>query len=248
MALAQTTIQVAGTILSDIAWSGSIEMLDDVTVLAGVTLLIRPGTIIRVREKDRTGKRVKLQVDGQLLVDAGTTAENPIIFTSAAATKAPGDWDGIQFTENSYAASTADMSSLSYVEVRYATNGIHVDGSNPRIRNCRISKNEERGILYTAEFDTKTLVLRDANGTLLSWTDSLGGPVLPGEIALTRIPLLSNGVPIKLMTSHSKLPVGQRVAGANYGLDDGLGADGIPGTVDDGYGADGIPGETCLRI
>ena len=43
IALAQATTQVAGTILSDIAWSGSIEMLDDVTVLAGVTLLIRPG-------------------------------------------------------------------------------------------------------------------------------------------------------------------------------------------------------------
>ena len=237
IALAQATTQVAGTILSDIAWSGSIEMLDDVTVLAGVTLLIRPGTIIRVREKDRTGKRVKLQVDGQLLVDAGATAENPIIFTSAAATKAPGDWDGIHFTKSSYAANTADLSSLAFVEVRYATNGIHVDGSNPRIRNCRISANEERGVLYTAEFDLKTTVLRDANGNMLHW---VCGPT-PAN-ALTRIPLLNNGVPIKLMTSHSKLPVGQRIPGVNYGLDDGLGADGIPGTADDGYGADGIPG------
>ena len=240
-AVQQTAIQVGGDIDADVAWSGSVEVLDDVIVKAGKTLTIRPGTIVRVRDKDQAGKALRIEVQGRLVTDPSTRVEDPIIFTSMADTKAPGDWEGILFTGQSRSLDTTTLSSISHAEIRYAVNAVSVDDSNPRIRLNRLSNNSQRGILYTADPDEfEDVTLLDTSGNTVGWdidaygTDAYGG---------TRIPLIdSNGIPIKLMTSNEQVPFGETLFGKSYGLDDGTGADGISGTADDGYGADGISG------
>lgn len=62
-----------------------------VRVLAGATLTVAPGVV--VRGDPATRGTLVVSRGGQLVADG--TAEQPISFTSAAATPAPGDWGGV---------------------------------------------------------------------------------------------------------------------------------------------------------
>src|SRR5688500_16651968 len=62
-----------------------------VYVVDGATLTIEPGTII---QGEKSSRGALIVTRGTKLVANGTKA-NPIVFTSDAATPAPGDWGGI---------------------------------------------------------------------------------------------------------------------------------------------------------
>src|SRR5688500_19723893 len=62
-----------------------------VYVVDGATLTIEPGTII---QGEKSSRGALIITRGTKLIANGTKA-NPIVFTSDAATPAPGDWGGI---------------------------------------------------------------------------------------------------------------------------------------------------------
>src|SRR5207244_3394537 len=68
---------VSGHIASDTTWSGTINVVGNVTVDHGATLTVQAGTLIAVNQFGNIG----ITVDGTM--NASGTAASPIIFTSA---------------------------------------------------------------------------------------------------------------------------------------------------------------------
>lgn len=96
---------------------------------SGVTVTAEPGVVV---------KADGLSVAGTL--DVNGSAANPVLFTSAA-DSAAGEWGGLQFLAGS------DASVLDQAEIRYATNGVRVDGgADPTITNSRVHTNSAYGI------------------------------------------------------------------------------------------------------
>lgn len=94
---------VSGVLESDENWSGTVVLEGDVSVPAGVTLTIAPGTIIKCQPLQDTSQssytgHVELLVDGGILVAAGTS-QAPVQFLSNADIPEPGDWGGIQVND-----------------------------------------------------------------------------------------------------------------------------------------------------
>lgn len=97
-----------GTVISeDTNWSSDMTLTGQYYVLPGVTLTIDPGVTVSFtyhnNDIDNVGAIITLPADdsnfdtprpsGRLVAQG--TANNPIVFTSARATKQPGDWGGI---------------------------------------------------------------------------------------------------------------------------------------------------------
>ena len=93
------TFAAAGVITKDTVWQGEVALQDDVLVPAGVTLTIRPGTVVRVAAAESTktdpeymSPLTEITVRGTLKVEG--TAKSPVLFGSAGEGKA-GNWAGI---------------------------------------------------------------------------------------------------------------------------------------------------------
>ena len=88
----------------DSTWSPQVYLLDDVYVSAGRTLTIPSGALIKFN--GMTG----IEVNGTLNATGNSGA--PVVFTSGAASPAPGDWKGIYVGDGGIA-------SLDYTEIHY---------------------------------------------------------------------------------------------------------------------------------
>lgn len=92
-----TTDTLANSITADITLNANTKYVinGQVFVKNNTTLTIPAGTTISVvPTTDRTAKGVLVITQGSKLVVNGTL-DKPVVFTSAAASKAPGDWGGI---------------------------------------------------------------------------------------------------------------------------------------------------------
>lgn len=97
------------------------------TIDPGVTMRFRPRNVLEIA---KTGT----------LIARGTTAD-PIVFTSAAASPAPGDWTGIQFLDVPSPASVVDHAHVMYAGDEYQSAGsaCSVDNSGARDSYAAIS-------------------------------------------------------------------------------------------------------------
>jgi hypothetical protein len=126
----------AGTVADERSWEFGglpVHLTSSVTVNAGGTLTIAPGTVVKVPSA------AYFSVSGTVIADG--TAEEPIIFTSEAddtaggdsngdrdlAAPAPGDWEAF------YVGSPNNL--LDHVQIRYAgdTNGASAGGLHPAL-------------------------------------------------------------------------------------------------------------------
>lgn len=92
------SLSSAKVISIDTFWQGEISVTEDILVLPGVTLTIRPGTRITVALADGTktdpeylSPLLEINVRGQLKVEG--SSRNPVIFSTEE--KKPGGWAGI---------------------------------------------------------------------------------------------------------------------------------------------------------
>lgn len=121
-----------------------------IEVTKGATLRIEAGTEVKFATSS------KILVNGELQILG--TAENPVVLTSAASQPKSGDWDGIEFTDKSVNAKTADGEYVSGSIVRNAiikfSKGISCDDASPYIANNQFSLNkvglEIKGDNYSA--------------------------------------------------------------------------------------------------
>jgi len=107
------------------------------------TLTIEAGTVIKFQS---TGW-MKFGINNNATLYAIGTEENPIVFTSAAATPAPGAWEGLYFSD-----ATSSNTVLEYCTVEYAGNGTNnaniylLNVSGVTIENCTIQHSSGYGV------------------------------------------------------------------------------------------------------
>jgi len=123
----QTT---SGSLAADERWTGSITCTDDVTVPAGITLTIDPGTSITFPDND------KLIIYGTL--HAVGTASSDIEFDCSDAGET---WYGITFESGS-------SGELQYCTIRNASYGAYVKECAPSITHCTFVDNNKAFRVY----------------------------------------------------------------------------------------------------
>jgi hypothetical protein len=127
----------SGHVTSDTAWSGTVQITEDVTIDEGTRLTILPGTVVKFKADSPGGGAYNpgLFVNGTL--DAQGTEYDMIIFTSASSEPSPGDWKGIAFRDSSN-----DLGCIiGYCTIEYAISGISCYDSSPSIRHNIIRNN-----------------------------------------------------------------------------------------------------------
>jgi hypothetical protein len=144
----------AGTVTASATWRNlgvPYCILGDLTIgdAAGQPVLtLEPGTVFKMNAG--TCIRTGYSAAGDLV--AAGTAFAPILFSSAVATPAPGNWDGLRFQAN-----TGTSSELQYCTVEYAggtttyPGAIYVDGTSVGIRNCTIRFSKTSGVQCTTD-------------------------------------------------------------------------------------------------
>ena len=144
------------TLEKDTVWSGMMMVYGDVYVPPGVTLTVKPGTIIKFKRIDEKSDQNMFDIDspyypvaeliirGRLI--ARGTARDHIVFMSAALDPRPADWGAINFLGS-------DDNIIEYVKVINGYNGVHAHGSSVRISHCEFIKNGV-GVSFKAEEET----------------------------------------------------------------------------------------------
>ncbi|PLX93977.1 MAG: hypothetical protein C0621_06310 [Desulfuromonas sp.] len=148
--LADERYEGENSLFVDTVWEGEVEIDGILTVPPGVTLEIRPGTVVRFTPFDSNGDGIgehELFVQGVL--KAVGTAEAPILFTSTAAIPAPGDWGAI----NMMASEEENL--LAHCRIEYGYRGFHAHFSRAALQDCLLQHN-----IRGAQFQESTVSLR----------------------------------------------------------------------------------------
>ena len=135
-----------GTLAEDEEWGpGTVIINGDVTVPAGVTLTIDPGTTLLFEYNfDRgssgaSSSKCELIIQGKLKA-WGTSGDSIKFCSSKPTSPAPGDWYGIRADSNS-------IDSLAYCEVKHSQYGVKAYKSSTLIvQNSTIQDNSTSGI------------------------------------------------------------------------------------------------------
>jgi hypothetical protein len=135
-------------------WHWDDSRVDLVRIITG-KLVVGPEALMIVEPRTVVmfGKGAQLEVKGALQLSGEEGSE--IVFTSwrddqvvedvvpGAAQPQPGDWGGIIFHDISNDA----LSSLQHTDIRYATQGLRLNGSSPSVRQVRITRSAKQGLV-----------------------------------------------------------------------------------------------------
>lgn len=135
-ATAETVYRGEQTIWQDTVWSGEVLVDGILTVAAGITLEIRPGTTVRFTRFDSNGDNIgehELFVQGRILALGEAAA--PIRFVSAQPHPRPGDWGAINMM--------ASEEENRFVHCRFegAYRGFHAHFARARLDDCDFTGN-----------------------------------------------------------------------------------------------------------
>jgi len=163
-ALAQTT---SGFLTSDEIWSGTVTLTGDVTIPAGLTLMIQPGTTVIFpsnSDDQGTGNQTTLtsiEVLGELY--AVGTPSQPIVFTGIPTDPLdPGvAWDQIRVLGPNNPVAT-----IRNCIIEYAVVGFHIHNGYAELINNTIVKNTWSGIMVqnTAPLITNNIIVQNGTG------------------------------------------------------------------------------------
>lgn len=148
---AETVYRGEQSLWQDTVWNGDILIDGILTIPAGVSLEIRPGTRVRFTRFDSNGDGIgENEIFIQGVLKAEGTAESPILFTSAEAHPVPGDWGAV----NMMAAEEENL--FSHCRVEYAYRGFHSHFSDAVVSHCEFVRNV-RGM----QFQEATVTITD---------------------------------------------------------------------------------------
>jgi hypothetical protein len=136
-------------------WEGEHVITDFLEIPREVTLQLRPGTVLRFAVDDRDGDGYGdngLHVLGSIAA-LGTAAE-PVVFTSAADSPVPGDWQGLLLDE-----SRGNL--FEHVLFEYARHALHTHFAEGRILRSRIARNIEGTRLGDSRFEIAWSLIAD---------------------------------------------------------------------------------------
>lgn len=133
-----------GIISQDTTWSGEVILKGDVEVSKGVTLTVKPGTIVMFekiasfgpqklsQDKTHAFPRIEIIVRGKII--AKGTKEQMIFFTSISPSPSAGDWGAINMLD-----STGNI--IEYCDFSYAHTAVHAHSGLVTVRNCYFHDN-----------------------------------------------------------------------------------------------------------
>jgi len=158
---------------TETVWSGVVVVVQDVLVPKGATLVIQPGTRVVFRKSSTTRiepaflfTSTELLVRGRLIAQG--TPEEPIVFTSAEDSPAPGDWAGIVLDGLGDGAAV-----FKYCHIEYATQGIYCINSSPTIKFCRFKENEYAIVCQRSSFpEISNCTIQEGQVGVASWDGS----------------------------------------------------------------------------
>ncbi len=174
----------------DTVWKGNITINGRVSVKRGVTLTIRPGTVIRFKRIDRDNNRVgdsEIMVQGNII--ARGTKENRITFKSAEEKPKPKDWSYILLL-----ASGAE-SIFEYCEFQHAFSGIQAIYANTSVTDSIFRENHE-GIRFT-----RANAVLENNGFFNNDT-AIRHTILEGEVIINKNLIRNNDIGIIFRQAH----------------------------------------------
>lgn len=141
-----SVIEHSGDIEEDETWIEGTHLITSDVYVNDAILTIEPGAIITFASGRGLNIGYGSGSSGAVLLANGT-ADKPITFTSAAASKSPGDWDFIGFYDG-----TSSASSMEYCVVEYGGGysdnygEIYINGSSVSINNSTIRYSGALGI------------------------------------------------------------------------------------------------------
>ena len=164
------------TMVKDTTWEGRIRITGDVYVKKGVTLTIKPGTVIRfdtiAPKLESQGGRNMFSIGGPGIpyfpgaeiiirgrIIAIGTKDRPIIFTSADPSPRPGIWGAVNLL-----GSNGDV--FKYCHISYAYNGIHNHASHAKVTKCIFHDNGTALSFIKANFNN-TCVMDIEDNTIV---------------------------------------------------------------------------------
>lgn len=164
---APSVIEHSGTISADETWIEGVHLVKGDVYVDAAILTIAPGATVLIGAGYGIYVGYHSGFSGAALVANGT-AGKPILFTSAAATMSPGDWDYIGFYSGS-----STLSSMQYCTVEYGggyssnVGAIHVSSSTVAIQNSTIRHSQSYGISLDSDgfFGSFTGNTVDVNGS-----------------------------------------------------------------------------------
>ncbi|MBI5416581.1 right-handed parallel beta-helix repeat-containing protein [Candidatus Poribacteria bacterium] len=124
-------------ITHDTTLEGEIYIKGLMNIQPGVTVTIKPGTIIKFVKKDTDGDDLGesgIYIQGTFIARGESTS--PIIFTSAETNASPGDWDNIFFV-----VSEGEKNLLENCKIEYSYRGIHAHFSKLEVNNVQLLNN-----------------------------------------------------------------------------------------------------------
>ncbi len=124
-------------IAQDTVLEGEIYVKGILTILSGITVTIKPGTVIKFIKVDTNNDDIGesgIYVQGTLIAQG--EKENLITFTSAESVPFRGDWDNIFFI-----SSEGSKNLLEYCKLEYSYHGIHSHFSMVKIKNVTLLNN-----------------------------------------------------------------------------------------------------------
>ena len=124
-------------------WQGRVAVGGLIRVPEGSRLVIMPGTIVEFAKKDTNGDGIGengLLIQGRLV--AKGTAEQPIVFRSAEANRAMGDWDAVNIMNSAGAQNL-----IEFCRIEHAYRGLHFHFSSVAIHESVLTNNY-RGIQF----------------------------------------------------------------------------------------------------
>ncbi|HLB25326.1 MAG TPA: PQQ-binding-like beta-propeller repeat protein [Nitrospirota bacterium] len=140
-------ISDGAVISADTAWEGRVEVEGVALVPEGVTLTVRPGTVVTFRKSDKSYAEhgeggvseilipgSGIRVEGKIIAEGEKGKE--IIFTSAEAAPEPGDWGCILLDHSK-------GSVLLRCRIEYSAYTVHAHFSTFDISRCTVTKNED---------------------------------------------------------------------------------------------------------
>ena len=144
VAVGTASVNVTQDITSSVTWTSDkvYNITGDISIGNNSVLTIQPGTVIRFN----AGASLTVGYSSNATVIANGTADNPIIFTSAALAPAAGAWEGLFFDEH-----TLNNTALSYCKIMYAGSNssygaLNVNGCDISVSHCTITLSGSYGV------------------------------------------------------------------------------------------------------
>ncbi len=187
-------LRLGDTVIArDTEWSGRVEISGRVVVKRGVTLTVRPGTVVRFRRIDRNDDGIgdgEIRVIGRIV--AKGTPGRRIRFTSAERVPRKGDWSYLLlFT-------SGEENVIERCIFEYAFTGLQAHFSRGDIRDSLFRRNREGLRFGRAE-------LRIEHNDITDNTYGIRHTRLEGPVTITRNRISGNEVGIFFVPSNQNI-------------------------------------------